>query len=75
MRAKSANAARSRELAGNPPSSGPAGQSSVFALRAACGGCASTRACGRSPKGEGFEVKNLPRILTDTREIFYILLF
>ena len=42
------------------PSSGPAGPPSVFALRAACGGCASTRACGRSPKGEGFEVKKSP---------------
>ena len=27
---------------------------SVSALRAAYGGCAPTRACGRSPKGEGF---------------------
>ena len=49
---KSANAARSRELAGSPPSSGPAGRPSVFALRAACGSCASTRACGCSPEGE-----------------------
>ena len=57
MRAKSANAARSRELAGSPPSSGPAGPPSVFALRAACGGCASTRACGRSPEGEGSDCR------------------
>ena len=27
---------------------------SVSALRAAYGSCAPTRACGRSPKGEGF---------------------
>ena len=27
---------------------------SVSALRAAYGGCAPTRACGRSPKGKGF---------------------
>ena len=32
MRAKSANAARSRELAGSPPSSGPCG--AAFSLRA-----------------------------------------
>ena len=57
MRAKSANAARSRELAGSPPPSGPAGPPSVFALRAACGGCASTCACGRSPEGEGSDCR------------------
>ena len=34
------------------PSSGPAGPPSVYALRAAYGGCAPTRACGRSPSGE-----------------------
>ena len=33
------------------PSSGPAGPPSVYALRAAFGGCAPTRACGRSPSG------------------------
>ena len=35
------------------PSSGPAGPPSVYAPRAAYGGCATTRACGRSPQGEG----------------------
>ena len=29
------------------------GYLSVYALRAAFGGCAPTRACGRSPTGEG----------------------
>ena len=29
---------------------------SVYALRAAFGGCAPTRACGRSPSGEAFEL-------------------
>ena len=34
------------------------------------------RPCGAtSSLGESFEVNNLPRILTDTREIVYILLF
>ena len=30
---------------------------SVSALRAASGGCASTRACGRSPKGEAADTR------------------
>ena len=36
------------------PSSAAAAALSVYALRAAFGGCATTRACGRSPLGEGF---------------------
>ena len=38
----------------------------VYALRAAFGGCAPTRACGRSPKGEGEQNKkeqSLARLL------------
>ena len=34
---------------------------SVYALRAAFGGCAPTRACGRSPSGEAFRTGAAPR--------------
>ena len=33
---------------------------SVYALRAAFGGCAPTRACGRSPSGEAFRTGGSP---------------
>ena len=55
MRGKLAAAARVWVISASPPlisqRSGPL-TASVSALRAASGGCASTRACGRSPAGE-----------------------
>ena len=42
-----------RAIAANLPLIRPFGPPSVYALRAAFGGCAPTRACGRSPSGEG----------------------
>ena len=44
-------------------------QASVYALRAAFGGCAPTRACGRSPSGEGLGV------LCPTRGCLFVQLF
>ena len=41
---------------------------SVSALRAASGGCASTRACGRSPEGEALETQKRGRF----RALFFI---
>ena len=38
---------------------------SVYALRAAFGGCAPTRACGRSPKGEGEAKQKKSSLLRD----------
>ena len=35
---------------------------SVYALRAAFGGCAPTRACGRSPEGEAFFLASCPKL-------------
>ena len=37
----------------------------VYALRAAFGGCAPTRACGRSPKGEGEAKQKKSSLLRD----------
>ena len=55
MRGELAAAARVWVISASPPlisqRSGPL-TASVSALRAASGGCASTRACGRSPAGE-----------------------
>ena len=55
MRGKLAAAVRVWVISASPPlisqRSGPL-TASVSALRAASGGCASTRACGRSPAGE-----------------------
>ena len=55
MRGELAAAARVWVISASPPlisqRSGPL-TASVSALRAASGGCASTRACGRSPVGE-----------------------
>ena len=55
MRGEFAAAARVWVISASPPlisqRSGPL-TASVSALRAASGGCASTRACGRSPAGE-----------------------
>ena len=45
-----------RAIAANLPLIRPFGPPSVYALRAAFGGCAPTRACGRSPSGEGLEL-------------------
>ena len=41
------------------------GHLSVYALRAAFGGCAPTRACGRSPKGEGEAKQKKSSLLRD----------
>ena len=38
----------------HPPSGGASGTFSLRAKSRLSGGCAPTRACGRSPKGEGF---------------------
>ena len=38
------------------------GRLSVYALRAAFGGCAPTRACGRSPEGEAFFLASCPKL-------------
>ena len=51
------------------PPYGPAGPPSVYALRAAYGGCAPTRACGRSPSEEGLGV------LCPTRGCLFVQLF
>ena len=59
MRGELAAAARVWVISASPPlisqRSGPL-TASVSALRAASGGCASTRACGRSPAGEAGRV-------------------
>ena len=59
MRGELAAAARVWVISASPPlisqRSGPL-TASVSALRAASGGCASTRACGRSPTGEAGRV-------------------
>ena len=56
MRGKCPAAARLRDSAKHfaliSQRAGPL-TASVYALRAAFGGCAPTRACGRSPSGEG----------------------
>ena len=48
----------------------------ISALRAAFGGCAPKRACGRSPKGrgKGFSYKN-NRLWVFHRRLCYVLLF
>ena len=43
------------------PHQSPAAITSASALRAASGGCASTRACGRSPEGEALETQKRGR--------------
>ena len=68
MRGEPAEVACYREATRTPPSSAACGRqlppkgkplelaaASVYALRAAFGGCAPTRACGRSPSGEAFK--------------------
>ena len=61
MRGKLAAAARVWVISASPPlisqRSGPL-TASVSALRAASGGCASTRACGRNPAGEADAIAN-----------------
>ena len=70
MRGELAAAARVWVISASPPlisqRSGPL-TASVSALRAASGGCASTRACGRSPEGEAARRKKSAKtILTCT---------
>ena len=70
MRGELAAAARVWVMSASPPlisqRSGPL-TASVSALRAASGGCASTRACGRSPAGEAARRKKTAKtILTCT---------
>ena len=70
MRGELAAAARVWVISASPPlisqRSGPL-TASVSALRAASGGCASTRACGRSPAGEAARRKKSAKtILTCT---------
>ena len=45
---------RYTSFAGKPPLIRPCRPPSVYALRTAYGGCAPTRACGRSPSGKSF---------------------
>ena len=64
MRGELAAAARVWVISASPPlisqRAGPL-TASVSALRAASGGCASTRACGRSPAGEATRRKKLQK--------------
>ena len=74
MRGELAATGRKRVIVARLPlisqRSGPL-TASVSALRAASGGCASTRACGRSPAGEGGRVygKAAPTALQKTFQI------
>jgi len=48
-----------RAIAANLPLIRPFGPPSVYALRAAFGGCAPTRTCGRSPLEKAFHCRHV----------------